>query len=376
MPQQPTIPILLDTDIGSDIDDAVCLAYLLRQPRCELLGITTVTGEARKRAMLADAIGRAAGGKEIRIHAGAEQPFLISQQQPQAPQSEILRDFPHRDDFAPNTAVEFLRQTIRRRPGEITLLTIGPLTNIGLLFATDPEIPAMLKSLVLMSGIFLNGGPGAREWNTMGDPHASAIVYRAPVAPHLSIGLDVTLRCRMDAQECGRRLHGGPLDVVAKMAEVWFRGVEQITFHDPLAATVIFQPDLCRYQDGYIGIGPGQSREAPRHGAVQPPRRPETAPHCRGGGCRALLRALFQRSGCGVKTVIYITKTRRHANSQRFLFLRNSIAYSLCLRVFVLKIEPPLHERQTTAATAPHYPHVACLRAHRHKRHNRNIPAV
>ncbi len=254
MSHEPTIPILLDTDIGSDIDDAVCLAYLLRQPRCELLGITTVTGEAKKRAMLADAICRAAGRTDIPIHCGAEQPFLIPQQQPLAPQSEILAHFPHRNEFAANTAVEFLRQTIRSRPGEITLLTIGPLTNIGLLFALDPEIAGMLKGLVLMSGIFTAGGPGAREWNTMGDPHASAIVYRTPVTPHISIGLDVTLRCRMDAQECRQRLHGGPLDVVAKMAEVWFRGVDLITFHDPLAAAVIFQPDLCRYQDGYAGI--------------------------------------------------------------------------------------------------------------------------
>src|SRR5271169_3398115 len=99
MSHEPIIPILLDTDIGSDIDDAVCLAYLLRQPRCELLGITTVTGEAQKRAMLADAICRAAGRTDIPIHCGAEQPFLIPQQQPQAPQSVILADFPHRSEF-------------------------------------------------------------------------------------------------------------------------------------------------------------------------------------------------------------------------------------------------------------------------------------
>lgn len=256
MAHEQIVPILLDTDIGSDIDDAVCLAYLLRQPRCELLGITTVTGEAKKRAMLADAVCRAAGRTDIPIHSGAEVPFIIPQQQPAAPQSEILADFPHRTDFAPNTAVEFLRQTIRSRPGEITLLTIGPLTNIGLLFALDPEIPGMLKSMVLMSGVFTCVIPGLprREWNTMGDPHASAIVYRAPVKPHVSIGLDVTMQCRMDLQECRRRFHGGPLDVVGKMAEVWFRHVGEITFHDPLAAAVIFQPDLCQYQDGKIEI--------------------------------------------------------------------------------------------------------------------------
>ncbi len=62
---------------------------------------------------------------------------LSRQQQPQAPQSEILRDFPHRDDFAPTPSVGHT-QTIRRRPGEITPLTTPPPTNIGLLFATDP----------------------------------------------------------------------------------------------------------------------------------------------------------------------------------------------------------------------------------------------
>ncbi|MHB9134017.1 MAG: nucleoside hydrolase [Armatimonadota bacterium] len=255
-PQSERIPILLDTDIGTDIDDAVCLAYLLRQPRCELLGITTVTGEAKERAMLADALCRADGRDDIPIHSGAEQALLVPQQQSRAQQAEILSQFPHRTDFPPNTATEFLRQTIRSRPGEITLLTIGLLTNIGLLFALDPEIPGMLKSLVLMSGLFDQGipYPSAREWNTQGDPHASAVVYNAKVATHLSIGLDVTLRCRLDAAICRKKFHGGPLDVVAKMAEVWFRGSGQITFHDPLAAAVIFQPDLCRYQDGKADI--------------------------------------------------------------------------------------------------------------------------
>lgn len=65
------IKILLDTDIGGDIDDAVCLAYLLREPQCELLGITTVCGEPEKRAAVADAICRASG-KRIPIVAGLD----------------------------------------------------------------------------------------------------------------------------------------------------------------------------------------------------------------------------------------------------------------------------------------------------------------
>ena len=70
--------VLLDTDIGSDIDDAVCLAYLLAQPDCELLGVTTVTGEGQRRAMLASALCREAG-QDVPIYIGAEQPLLIEQ---------------------------------------------------------------------------------------------------------------------------------------------------------------------------------------------------------------------------------------------------------------------------------------------------------
>jgi len=262
--EEPKIPVLLDTDIGSDIDDAVCLVYLLAQARCELLGITTVTGEPIRRAMLADAICRAAGRSDIPIHAGAANPLLIEQRQKIAPQAEVLSRWPHRRDFAANTAVEFLRETIRSRPGQITLLTIGPLTNIALLFALDPEIPGMLKRHVCMCGSWGIDMQGGRwlEWNAIGDPHATAVVFRAGVSDCLALGLDVTCKCTMPAEECRRRFQGGPLDVVADMAEVWFRRQPRITFHDPLAAAIIFQPDLCTYRTGHVQIELASNRLA------------------------------------------------------------------------------------------------------------------
>ncbi|MGD2174792.1 MAG: nucleoside hydrolase, partial [Candidatus Brocadiaceae bacterium] len=144
------VPVLLDTDIGSDIDDAVCLTYLLAEPRCDLLGVTTVTGEPGRRAMLADAICRAAGREDVPIYSGCDAPILFEQRQPEAPQAEVLPNWPHAEEFEPFGAVEFLRRTIREAPGEVTLLTIGPLTNIGLLFALDPEVPGKLRRLVMM----------------------------------------------------------------------------------------------------------------------------------------------------------------------------------------------------------------------------------
>jgi len=248
----PTLPILLDTDIGSDIDDAVALAYLLAQPRCELLGITTVTGEPHRRAALARAVCLAAGRENVPVHVGLEAPLIAGPLQPRAPQTEVLpaaalTEFENRP-----TAVDFLRDTIRARPGEITLLAIGPLTNLGVLFALDPELPTLLKQLVLMGGAFWTraaghtGATGA-EWNLRCDPHAAAVVFRAPVPVVKVVGLDVTGPCRLPSSDVREKFASASsaLTLVSEMAEVWFRDRPEITFHDPLAAALIFEPGLC-----------------------------------------------------------------------------------------------------------------------------------
>ncbi len=246
--------IILDTDIGSDIDDAVCLAYLLAQPQCELLGITTVTGEVEKRAMLASALCKVAG-KQVPIYPGTDTPFLIEQKQPLAQQAAALNKWDHDTLFPKGQAVEFLRQTIHGYPGEITLLTIGPLTNIGLLFKADPEIPSLLKQLVLMCGVFTTKTVDtALEWNAMLDPHATAIVYRAPVPVHRSIGLDVTCRVTMPAAEVRQKFQTPLLRPVLDFAEVWFQNADKITFHDPLAATTIFDDSICTFERGNVDI--------------------------------------------------------------------------------------------------------------------------
>lgn len=260
------IPVLLDTDIGSDIDDAVALAYLLRQPQCEMLGVTTVSGEPQKRAALGRAVCRFAGREDVPVYAGLAAPLLAAPLQPHAPQAEIL-DAAAFDEFSRPAAVDFLRETIRARPGEITLLAIGPLTNLAVLFALDPEVPTLLKQLVLMGGLYYGrsvghtGATGA-EWNMRCDPHAAAIVFQAPVPRLLAVGLDVTEPCRMPSAEVRERFAqaGPPLDFVLEMAAIWFRGKSELTFHDPLAAALIFAPDLCETERQRIEVDTGSSR--------------------------------------------------------------------------------------------------------------------
>jgi inosine-uridine nucleoside N-ribohydrolase len=255
--------VLLDTDIGNDIDDAVALAYLLSQERCDLVGITTVSGEPEKRAELASAICYNAGRPQIRVHCGSPGAMLIEMRQKEARQAAALGQWERQRSFARCTALEFMRDTIRASPGEITLLAIGPMTNVGLLFACDPEIPALLKRVVLMCGRFLyekadrwNAFLKGGEWNAMLDPHATAITYgntfhsRPP--EHFSYGLDVTRQCTMPAQQCRERFTAKVLQPVRDFAEVFFAGNDHITFHDPLAAAAIFEPDLCSYRRGKV----------------------------------------------------------------------------------------------------------------------------
>ncbi|MDR3551505.1 MAG: nucleoside hydrolase [Clostridia bacterium] len=269
--------ILLDTDIGSDIDDAVCLAYLLSNPECELMGVTTVSGEPVKRAMLASVLCRAAK-KEIPIYPGVESPLFGKNSQPLARQADAIGRWSCETEFPRGEAVEFLRKTIRRHPGEITLLAIGPMTNIALLFSVDPEIPSLLKQLVLMCGVFTNrlAGVGPLEWNALCDPHATSIVYNAPVRIHRSIGLDVTCQVTMSKQDVEKNFTAEILRPVKDFTRVFFESFSVMTFHDPLAAVSIFAPGVCSFEHGNVEVelGGGKSegmtfwtpdREAGRH---------------------------------------------------------------------------------------------------------------
>ncbi|MEO3747441.1 nucleoside hydrolase [Plantactinospora sp. B5E13] len=244
--------VLLDTDIGNNIDDAVCLAYLLAQPRCDLLGITTVSADPTARAALASVLCRAAG-RDVPILPGAHRPLVGPPLQGPPPQAAALARWDHETSFPTGDAVEFLRRTVRAHPGEVTLLAVGPLTNVALLFAADPELPSLLRALVTMGGAF-HTVPGP-EWNVRCDPEAAARVYATPVPVHRCVGLDVTTRVRMDADTFLARCGAHPLlAAVADLAGSWFTERRAVTFHDPLAAMTIVAPSLCTFAAGEVTV--------------------------------------------------------------------------------------------------------------------------
>jgi purine nucleosidase len=255
----PRIKLLLDTDIGSDIDDAVALAYLLQQPEVELLGITTVTGESRKRSALATYLVNQST-QHLPVLSGTEVPRVIQQRQATAPQAlklpaHILTTLPASHD--PEQAIDYLANVIRANPGEITLLAVGPFTNVARLFEREPDVSSLLKELVIMGGKYSDFPTpwGPTEWNAIVDPQATDLMFQTAQCPIRAFGLDITWQLYMTPNEVRNQFALHPLlETVLAWSEVWFAKRDLLHFHDPLAAACLVDPDICNYVQGIVTV--------------------------------------------------------------------------------------------------------------------------
>ncbi len=248
--------VLLDTDIGGDIDDAICLAYLLKEPRCELLGITTVCGEPGRRASVADAICKAAGAV-IPIVAGMDETLQPISLYPTPEGACALERWRH-DHFEKADAPAFLYEKIRENPHEAILIGIGNMTNIATLFCRHPDALILLKGLYVMNGYF-----GAEQlpdpyynWNSWADPLASRIVFASHVSVHRVIPLDVTNLLTIEARRAGTLLQADSalMRAVFDFGGAWLQSAGKLTLHDPLAAVSVFYPDICNYETGFAQV--------------------------------------------------------------------------------------------------------------------------
>ena len=247
--------ILLDTDIGGDIDDAICLAYLLNESNCNLIGITTVCGEPEKRAAVADAICKAAG-REIPITAGTDKTLQPRPVYPTPDGAGALARWPHRA-FSRGDAPEFLYQKLREHPHEITLIAIGNMTNIASLFLRHPDAAGLLKGLCQMNGYFGTKAlpDPSWNWNCWADPKASEIVFKAQIPRQRIFPLEITERLTLPAAAAESLFSGSRLlQAVRDFGGAWLASSGQLTFHDPLAAVSVFHPEICRFQGGFVSV--------------------------------------------------------------------------------------------------------------------------
>lgn len=252
-----TMKILLDTDIGSDIDDALCLAYLLAQPRCEILGITTCSSEPEKRAEIVDSMCRYMA-REIPIFPGRDTPLLGKQLQVAVHQYEVVSQLPHKTGFPQNRAIDFMKETIETHPHEVTLMPIGPLTNIGALFAAYPHLIPLVKEVSFMGGSFFPEAIAfiADEWNIKNDPIAAKIVFDSGV-PIQVAGLDVSLKTKIRCTDFIAASHARVMEPVALYAKKFLERTNDMYFHDPLVAAYLFEDGICHFRRGRVHVGTG-----------------------------------------------------------------------------------------------------------------------
>jgi purine nucleosidase len=193
------VKIVLDCDTG--IDDAVAIAYALASPEAEVLGIGASFGnvEAEQAAENTLKLLRVAGRAEIPVALGATAPLRRRAEYAKAVHGEDGLGNTHKPPSGLSVSGEHAADQIvrlaRRYPGEVTLVPVGRLTDVALALLREPELPKLVKQVVLMGGTVVepgNVGPVA-EANIQGDPDAASLVFGAPW-PITMVGLDVTMR--------------------------------------------------------------------------------------------------------------------------------------------------------------------------------------
>jgi purine nucleosidase len=234
---QERVKVVLDTDIGTDIDDAWALGYALKSPVFQLLGVTVTDADTPARARMAAKLLHRLGRTDV--------PVAVGRRTPAVPPDRIDYQFTWAEDFddyrpiaAP--AVEFLADVIRRNPREITLIAVGPLQNIGDLVRQHPDVIPLVKRVVLMGGsIGANyyGPAPVAEWNVKLAIREAQAVYSA-AWPVTIVPLDSTSYVRLEDREReALRKSRTPLAVALEtLLRLWTDSPDsRMTLHDQLA---------------------------------------------------------------------------------------------------------------------------------------------
>ena len=241
--------IIIDTDIGDDIDDAFALALAMRSPELEIMGVTTGFGDTETRAKLVDRFLGEAGRQDIPVAAGVPT-------QNKNPLSQ--RRYAEGGHFAKSShpaAVDFLLEQIRRYPGQITLIAIGPLMNVGGAIDKDAATFRKLKRVVLMGGCIRRGygdlgytparGPQP-EWNILNDIPSAQKLFASGV-PVAVMPLDSTQLKLDEVKRAFLFSQGTPItDALTLLYHQW--GQETPTLFDPMTIAYVVNPKLCPVQ--------------------------------------------------------------------------------------------------------------------------------
>ena len=258
--------VVIDTDPG--VDDALALLLAMRSPELKIEAITPVAGNVPLELSLPNALRMVeiAGRTDIPVAVGAKAPLL---------RRLVTAAYAHGENGlggavfpepkikpVAEPAAKFISQIVRKYPGEVTLITIGPLTNIATALNMDSELARMVKSLVMMGGSLSGGNiTPAAEFNVYVDPEAARIVFQSGI-PITMVGLDVTRKTSL-TDEHVRILEAGQNPVSQAAAKIARNAINHNreqgflmgpNMHDSLAVAGFLEPSLLKFQDYYVDV--------------------------------------------------------------------------------------------------------------------------
>lgn len=258
--------VIIDTDPG--VDDAFALLLAMRSPELKIEAITPVAGNVPLDLTLPNALRMVeiAGRTDIPVAAGARNPLV---------RRLVTATYAHGENGLggavfpePTTkpvsqpAAQMIRDIVRKYPGEVTLLTIGPLTNIAAALASDSELAGKVRSLVMMGGSLSGGNiTPAAEFNIYVDPEAARMVFQSGI-PITMVGLDVTRKTSLTDDHV-RQLSDGKSAVSQAAAKIARNAIEHNrsqgfstgpNMHDSLAVAAFLDPTILTFENYYVDV--------------------------------------------------------------------------------------------------------------------------
>jgi len=264
----PSAPlrVIIDTDPG--VDDALAILLALRSPELKVEAITPVAGNVPLEFTLPNALKlvEIAGRTDVPVAGGARHPLvrrLITASYVHGNNGLAGVEFPEpKVKPVAETAPELIRKIVRSNPGEITIVAVGPLTNVALALRDDPDLAEKIRAIVIMGGSLSGGNvTPAAEFNLYVDPEAARVVFDAGV-PLTMVGLDVTRKvlftdARLKMLETAKNPSGiAAAKIMAATLEHLNRGPHPMieAMHDPLTVANLIDPGILTLKDYYVEV--------------------------------------------------------------------------------------------------------------------------
>jgi inosine-uridine nucleoside N-ribohydrolase len=259
--------VYVDTDVslgtpGAEIDDGAALILLMRHRDVKIIGAGSVFGNAplKDAALNLDRIFTWMNGEQIPLGLGAERPLIVDNRWFDEWQSGYGRTIPWKLKPATSLAASLMIQTIRSHPGQVSILALGPLTNLALAVRLASDIIPLTQQVIVMGGSFNARNP-APEFNTRCDPEAAQIVLNAGWNINI-LGLDITRRVHFSRADFASLPDGHPaVELLRAQAPGWIDRVEAMgwekdgcSLHDAVTAAYLVDRTLFENRDSGVQV--------------------------------------------------------------------------------------------------------------------------